>query len=227
MISVLTPITTGLTTYVGQLRAGVVFAAINISPNSSGLPGITALHKIVGAGMTVGLILSVLALIVAAVMWAFGSHSPRHPAKPLAFSSVHRVLTNPCYKGDVTYKGVTYAGTHQPIVPIEVWYRVQTVLSAHNSAGDRRRRHDHHLKGSVYCGACGSRLMISNARSASGNIYPYFACAGRHAKRTHCTRPAILVEKVGQREGRAACRRPLQDHPDTRGCASGGARDAR
>jgi type III secretory pathway component EscU len=75
MISVLTPLTTGLTTYVGQLRAGVVFADINISPNSSGLPGITALQKIVGAGMTVGLILSVLALIVAAVVWAFGSHS--------------------------------------------------------------------------------------------------------------------------------------------------------
>ncbi len=108
------------------------------------------------------------------------------------------MLTNPYYKGDVTYKGVTYAGTHQPIVPIEVWYRVQTVLSAHNSAGDRRRRHDHYLKGTVYCGACGSRLMISNARSASGNIYPYFVCAGRHAKRTHCTRPAILVDKMEQ-----------------------------
>jgi hypothetical protein len=107
--------------------------------------------------------------------------TPRHPAKPLAFSSVHRMLTNPYYKGDVTYKGVTYAGTHTPIVPIEVWYRVQTVLSAHNSAGDRRRRHDHYLKGIVYCGACGSRLMISNARSASGNIYPYFVCAGRHS----------------------------------------------
>lgn len=69
------------------------------------------------------------------------------------------MLTNP------SYKGITYAGTHTPIVPIEVWYRVQTVLSAHNSAGDRRR-HDHYLKGTVYYGACGSRLMISNARSA-------------------------------------------------------------
>ncbi|MGH9074997.1 MAG: zinc ribbon domain-containing protein [Acidimicrobiales bacterium] len=72
------------------------------------------------------------------------------------------------------------------------------MLTAHNSAGDRRRRHDHYIKGTVYCGACGSRLMISNARSASDNIYPYFVCAGRHAKRTHCTRPAILVDKVEQ-----------------------------
>ena len=50
-------------------------ADINITPNSTGLPGIDALRTIVGAVMTVGLILSVLALVVAAVVWGFGSHS--------------------------------------------------------------------------------------------------------------------------------------------------------
>jgi hypothetical protein len=75
MISFLTPVTTGLTTFVGQLPPRVALADININPNSDGLPGIDALQKIVGAVMTVGLILSVLALIVAAVVWGFGSHS--------------------------------------------------------------------------------------------------------------------------------------------------------
>lgn len=73
MFSVLSPVTTGLS---GVLdRSGLVLADININPNSNGLPGISALQKIVGAVMTVGLILSVLALIVAAVVWGFGSHS--------------------------------------------------------------------------------------------------------------------------------------------------------
>ncbi len=48
---------------------------INISPNDDGLPGIAQLKTIVGAVMTVGLILSVLALVVSAVVWGFGSHS--------------------------------------------------------------------------------------------------------------------------------------------------------
>jgi hypothetical protein len=74
MISVLTPATTGLTGVVGRAASGVL-ADININPNDNGLPGIAALRTIVGAVMTVGLILSVLALIVAAVVWAFGSHS--------------------------------------------------------------------------------------------------------------------------------------------------------
>lgn len=50
-------------------------ANINITPNETGLPGISSLRTIVGAVMTFGLILSVLALIVSAVVWGFGSNS--------------------------------------------------------------------------------------------------------------------------------------------------------
>lgn len=48
---------------------------INISPNSNGLPGIQQLRSIVGASMTIGLILAVLALIISAVVWALGANS--------------------------------------------------------------------------------------------------------------------------------------------------------
>jgi hypothetical protein len=48
---------------------------ISIPPNDTGLPGIQALRTIVGAIMTVGLILSVLALLIAAIVWGFGAHS--------------------------------------------------------------------------------------------------------------------------------------------------------
>ncbi len=55
--------------------AAVLPADINITPNDSGLPGIAALRTVVGAVMTIGLILSVLALIISAVVWGFGSNS--------------------------------------------------------------------------------------------------------------------------------------------------------
>lgn len=48
---------------------------IDIDPNSNGLPGIGQLRSIVGASMTVGLILAVLALVVSAVVWAMGANS--------------------------------------------------------------------------------------------------------------------------------------------------------
>lgn len=48
---------------------------INIDPNDTGLPGISQLRTIVGAVMTIGLILSVLALIISAIVWGFGANS--------------------------------------------------------------------------------------------------------------------------------------------------------
>lgn len=48
---------------------------ITIGPNSNGLPGIGQLKSLVGATMTVGLILAVLALIVSAIVWALGANS--------------------------------------------------------------------------------------------------------------------------------------------------------
>lgn len=48
---------------------------IDIDPNSSGLPGIDQLRLIVGAVMTVALILAVLSLLVSAIVWGLGSNS--------------------------------------------------------------------------------------------------------------------------------------------------------
>ena len=122
--------------------------------------------------------------------------TPKRASKPLAISSVHRLLTNPYYKGDVIYRGVRHKGAHQPLVPAEVWYQVQSVLTAHKCAVEATQVHDHYLKGTVFCGACGSRLVVSNAKNKTGNIYPYFVCSGRHSKRTDCTRQSILISDV-------------------------------
>ncbi|MBN9180391.1 MAG: hypothetical protein J0J00_07545 [Microbacterium sp.] len=48
---------------------------IDIDPKTDGLPGSEQLRVIVGAAMTVGLILAVLALIISAVVWGYGANS--------------------------------------------------------------------------------------------------------------------------------------------------------
>ncbi len=122
--------------------------------------------------------------------------SPRRPSKPIFVSTLHRMLQNPYYKGTVIYDGVPYDGTHQPLVPVDVWTQVQAVLRANNVAGDKTQTHDHYLKGSVYCSNCGSRLVITHAKNRHGSIYPYFICAGRHRKTTDCTRKAMHIYQV-------------------------------
>jgi len=122
--------------------------------------------------------------------------TPKRPAKPPALSTIHRMLTNPYYKGDVTFRGTSYDGMHEPLVSPEIWYRVQHVLTAHHVSGEKTQAHDHYLKGSLYCGQCSSRLILTNAKSRRGTIYPYFICAGRHAKRTPCQQKAMHVVDI-------------------------------
>jgi hypothetical protein len=48
---------------------------MHVSPNTSGLPGITELENIVGALLTIGLIASLAGLVISAIVWAIGNHS--------------------------------------------------------------------------------------------------------------------------------------------------------
>ncbi|MGH3904680.1 MAG: recombinase family protein [Pseudonocardiaceae bacterium] len=121
--------------------------------------------------------------------------TPKLPSRPVKPNVLHAILTNPYYKGEVVYRGVTHPGTHQPLIDPITWQRVQDVLATH-LVGERQRDHVHYLKSSVFCGACGSRLIITNAKNRYGVVYPYFVCLGRHMKTTACTRKALLIAKV-------------------------------
>src|SRR5581483_6603747 len=124
---------------------------------------------------------------------------PVRPEKPIYQSLLHMRLRDPYYKGIVRYRGVEYPGSHEPLVSAQIWQRAQDVLTAQNHAGTRQREHNHYLKGTVFCGECGSRLIVSNSRGRAGKVYPYFVCSGRHNKFTECTFRAVLIEAVEQK----------------------------
>ena len=121
--------------------------------------------------------------------------TPRKASVPVDKKLLNRILKNPYYKGILTYKGVEYAGNHTPLVDSDIWQQVQEVLSSHAN-GERTREHPHFLKGSLYCRNCGSRMIVTYARSRSGAIYPYFVCAGRHNKTKACKQRSFLIEEV-------------------------------
>ncbi len=122
--------------------------------------------------------------------------TPKWPAKPLTTTTLHKLLHNPYYKGQVRYKGVCYDGAHEPLVDPGTWQQVQDLLAAHNIAGTHQRTNLHYLRGSVYCGSCGSRLMLTTAKNRWGTIYPYLICSGRSRKTTSCERQAMPVDLI-------------------------------
>jgi site-specific DNA recombinase len=121
---------------------------------------------------------------------------PNTPSKPLSLSQMNRILRSPYYKGIVVYNGVEYQGKHEPLVDDDTWQQVQDMLAS-KRRGEKQREHHHYLKGTIYCGHCGSRLCVTYAKGRGG-VYPYYFCVGRQQKRTTCMlkyRPIAVVEE--------------------------------
>ncbi len=121
--------------------------------------------------------------------------TPKLPSKPISESLLGKILVNPYYKGFVKFQGAYHPGRHQPLIDDQTWDEVQRILAAH-AAGERTRRHPHFLKSSLYCGNCGERMLVQMSTAKSGDIYPYFMCAGRHSRRTSCTQKSVLIYEV-------------------------------
>ena len=116
-------------------------------------------------------------------------------SKPVDAKTLMRSLSNPYYRGIVTYKGVQYDGKHPRLIDDETWHRVQAIRHSHRN-GERNRKHPHFLRGTVYCGQCQSRLIVMNARSSTGDIYPYYYCSGRQSRRTNCDLTSVLISEL-------------------------------
>ncbi|WP_454158839.1 recombinase family protein [Microbacterium lacticum] len=123
--------------------------------------------------------------------------TPSFPAKPVTTTALHKILTNPYYQGIVTFRDVTYPGTHDPLVTPETFEQVQTILQQNHIVGDKPQKHDHYLKGSIYC-TCGKKLMFERPRNHQGVTYDYFTCTGRRLGRNNCQRTASLTHRVEQ-----------------------------
>ncbi len=93
------------------------------------------------------------------------------------------------------YRGAYHDGSHPALVDTETWLQVQAVLAAHNTAGEKDRKHPHYLKGSVWCGGCGGRLIFSR-NTGNGGSYDYFFCLNRRLKHQPCRRRAVRVKAV-------------------------------
>ena len=123
--------------------------------------------------------------------------TPRRCAKPITTTRLHKILRHPYYKGTISFQGVEYAGTHEPLVDEETWRHVQAMLDSHRY-GERQRIHNHFLKSTVVCGQCGARLSVQNAKNSKGPISPYFVCA-RRCRLHDCAFTAVLIDVVEDR----------------------------
>jgi site-specific DNA recombinase len=107
----------------------------------------------------------------------------KRPERPLGKNRVHDLLRNPYYVGVVNYCGRRVIGTHESLIDWETFDEVQAILEAHRVAGDRPSRHEHYLRGTLFCADCGGRLLYGVHRG-NGGQYEYYSCTNRRARHT-------------------------------------------
>ena len=111
----------------------------------------------------------------------------RSPAQAVSVNKLNSMLRDRYYLGIVTYQGVDYPGRHERLVEPALFTAVQVVLNSRGPASERERRHNHYLKGLLWCAACRevgreSRMVIQRTVNKTGEEYWYFFCMGRQTR---------------------------------------------
>ena len=117
----------------------------------------------------------------------------KYPSRPLKAKDLQYLFRNPYFIGQVPYAGKTYEGRHEPLIDEATFQEVQDLLTSKRVSGERPWRHFHYLRGSLYCGECGRRLIYSRAKG-NGGEYEYFLCGGR--QHGTCSQTSHRVEAV-------------------------------
>jgi site-specific DNA recombinase len=108
--------------------------------------------------------------------------TPKVSSRPLRLTAIQEMLRNPYYVGIVVYCGKRVPGRHKRLIDPDTFDKVQALLSARSMSGDRPHKHQHYLRGTLYCAICGGRLLYSKHRG-NGGEYEYFCCIGRSTRR--------------------------------------------
>ncbi|UVO53064.1 recombinase family protein [Sphingomonas sp. SUN039] len=116
--------------------------------------------------------------LIARDEWGFVSPRKRRSGgKPLALSTIYKMLGNPFYAGKILWKGQIYPGQHQPVVTKDEFARVQWLLKRDGIA--KSSRHDFLYTGLIRCGTCGMMVTAEQKTNRYGSRYTYYHCTKR------------------------------------------------
>ena len=112
-----------------------------------------------------------------------------HNGKPYSKARLLAILHDPFYIGKFIYKGVTYLGKHEPLVPDEIFYSVQRSFNQ-----SKARKHDTEFlyTGLIHCGHCGCQMTAELKKGK----YVYYHCTGKRGG--DCKKDWIREEQLDE-----------------------------
>lgn len=126
-----------------------------------------------------------------------GIHSRK--GMKLSQSTLHKILRNPFYAGLMNWKGEVKQGLQDPMITLEEFERVQTILDSRNK--HRERKHLHTYNGLIKCAECGGMITAEppkikiNKKDGKAHIYHYLRCSKRKTG-IKCSQKYIQVKDL-------------------------------
>jgi site-specific DNA recombinase len=110
---------------------------------------------------------------------------------PLSKSGMHRILSNKKLMGLMPWKGEIHEGCYKPIIPAELFQKVQHVLKVKSKPRKTKKGHSFPFCGIFRC-SCGSMITAQWAKGRLGGMYRYYRCTRKNGP---CKEP-YLQEKL-------------------------------
>ena len=112
-------------------------------------------------------------------------------------NSVQRMLKNRRYIGEYTYRDIVIPDGIPPIVPIELFDRVQVRMEKNRKAPARHKAEDDYiLTTKLFCGYCGAYLCGESGTSRTGVVHHYYKCVSVKKKRTNCRKKPVRKVEI-------------------------------
>jgi site-specific DNA recombinase len=98
--------------------------------------------------------------------------------RPFTKTSLHRLLTNVTYIGQIKYKIEVHNGEHEAVVDRDIWDQTQALLSGNGTCknGPARQHSGAPLRGLLHCLPCGCAMTPSFASKNKSLRYRYYVC---------------------------------------------------
>lgn len=109
-------------------------------------------------------------------------------SRPKVYPSVlEKILKSPFYIGNFVFKGQHYTGTHEPLIDVETFNKVQKTFKK-DSKPDMYRQHQFLFSGMFTCACCGSTITGEIKKGK----YIYYRCANKTHK---CPNKNVYVKE--------------------------------
>ena len=88
----------------------------------------------------------------------------RGSKNPVSKSNIHKLLRKRVHTGDFDWNGKTYRGSHQPLISMGLFDRVQEILDGRFTTKQKVAKHEFAFSGLVNCGHCGCALVAEKKK---------------------------------------------------------------